>query len=85
MERFIERALLYRISRGDIEPMIERQEIRVERGFDEKYGLAKFETIGVVRKRFFTVQKAEDKSTIVVITLWESSRKEVGVWFSKRK
>lgn len=85
LERFTERALLYGFSRIELEQIIKKQEVRVKKGFDKKYNKNKFEAIGMVLNKFFTVQKAEDKKNIIVITLWESSKKEVDLWFSKQK
>lgn len=85
MERFLERALLYGFTRTEIEEIIKKQQVRVDCGFDGKYGAKKFETIGVVVNKFFTIEKAEDKKKIIVITLWESDKKEVEIWFSKQK
>jgi len=85
LERFTERALLYGFSRNEIEEIIKKQQVRFDKGFDKKYNKTKFETIGTVARKFFTVQKAEDKKAIIVITLWESNEKEVNLWFSKQK
>jgi len=85
LERFTERALLYGFSRTELEQIIRKQKVRIRKGFDKKYNKDKFETVGMVLNKFFTVQKAEDKKNIVVITLWESGRKEVDLWFSKQK
>ncbi len=85
LERFIERALLYGFTRNEFELVIKKQEVRIEKGFDEKFKKEKFETIGVVASKFFTVQKAEAAKNIIVITLWESGQKEVDLWFSKQK
>ena len=85
LERFIERGLLYGLSRTELEIIIKKQKVRIEKGFDEKYKKDCFETIGIVARKFFTVQKAEDKKKIIIITLWESSKKEVELWFSKQK
>jgi len=84
-ERFIERALLYGFTRAEIEMVIKKQLVRLNKGFDKKYMKNKFETVGVVAGKFFTIEKAEDKKRIIVITLWESSKKEVELWFSKQK
>ena len=84
-ERFVERSLLYGFSRTELEQIIRKQQVRLDCGFDDKYGKQKFETIGVVNDKFFTVQKAEDRKNIIVITLWESSQKEVDLWLSKQK
>jgi len=85
MERFAERALLYGFSRTELEMIIKKQEVRIGKGFDKRYGKDCFETIGLIASKFFTVQKAEGKKSIIVITLWESSKKEVDLWFSKQK
>jgi len=85
LERFTERALLYGFSRTDLEQFIKKQEVRIRKGFDKKYNKEKFETVAMLFNKFFTVQKAEDKKNIVVITLWESSKKEADLWFSKQK
>lgn len=84
-ERLLERALLHDVTRTEMECIIRKQQVRTACGFDGKYKKNKFETIGMVNGKFFTVQKAEDKKGIIVITLWESSRKEVDLWFSKQK
>ena len=65
--------------------IIKKQEVRIEKGFDKKYRKGCFETIGLVANKFFTVQKAENRKKVIVITLWESSKKEVELWFSKQK
>ena len=80
LERFTERALLYGLSRTELEMIIKKQAVRIKKGFDKKYRKDCFETIGMVANKFFTVQKAEDKKNIIVITLWESSKKEVDLW-----
>jgi len=85
LERFTERALLYGLSRTELEMIIKKQEVRIKKGFDKKFKKDCFETIGMIINKFFTVQKAEDKKKIIVITLWESSKKEVDLWFSKQK
>ena len=85
LERFTERVLLYGFSRVELELIIKKQQVRIKKGFDKKFNKNKFETVGLVSNNFFTVQKAEDKKNIVVITLWESSKKEVELWFSKQK
>jgi len=85
LERFTERALLYGLSRTELEFVIKKQEVRIAKGFDKKYRKECFETIAMVANKFFTVQKAEDKKKIIAITLWESSKKEVELWFSKQK
>jgi hypothetical protein len=83
-ERFWERALLYGITKTEFEEIIRKQEVRLNQGFDAKYNKQKFQTIGVIAKHFFTIEKAEDKKEIVVITLWESKESEITVWYSKR-
>lgn len=85
VERFAERALLYGLGRSEIEFLVLKQFVRIERGFDEKYRTCKFETIGLAGKEFFTIQKAERKGKIIIITLWNSSQKEVDLWLSKQK
>ena len=85
LERFTERALLYGLSRTELEIIIKKQEVRVCKGFDSKFKKECFETVGMVANKFFTAQKAEDKKSIIVITLWESSKKEVELWLSKQK
>lgn len=85
LERFTERALLYGLSRTELEYAIKKQEVRISKGFDEKYRKDCFEAIAMIASKFFTTQKAEDKKKIIVITLWESSKKEVELWFSKQK
>ncbi|GEM_PF-792249 len=85
LERFTERALLYGFTRIEFEQIIKKQEVRIGKGYDEKYKKEKFEAIGVVASKFFTVQKAEDAKKIIVITLWESGSKEVDLWFSRQK
>lgn len=85
MERFIERALIHGFTRTEIEIIIKKQEVRIPKGLDEKYGKNKFETIGLVAGKYLTVQKAEGKENIIVITLWESKEKEVKIWLSKQK
>ncbi|MFH1256961.1 MAG: hypothetical protein V1494_06765 [Candidatus Diapherotrites archaeon] len=85
LERFTERALLYGLSRTELEQIIRKQAVRIDCGFDEKYRKRKFETVGPVANKFFTVEKAEDKKTIIVITLWESGKKEVDLWLSRQK
>ncbi|MEK6957847.1 MAG: DUF4258 domain-containing protein [archaeon] len=84
-ERFIERSLLHGFSRTELEEIIRKQQVRINKGFDQKYRKRKFETIGTVGKKFFTIQKAEDKKNIIVITLWESKDREVDLWLSKQK
>ncbi len=84
-ERFVERALLYNLSRTELEEIVRKQEVKIKHGFDKKYKKKKFETIGTINKKFFTIQKAEDKKKIIVITLWESNQKEVNLWLSKQK
>jgi len=85
LERFVERALLYGFSRTEFEVFVKKQEVRISKGFDELYKKEKFETIGLVAKKFFTVHKAEDNKTIIVITLWESNAGDVDLWFLKQK
>jgi hypothetical protein len=84
-ERFVERSLLYGFSRTELEQIIRKQQVRVDKGFDSRYKRHKFETIGVMGGKFFTVQKAEDRKKIIVITLWESKQREVDLWLSKQK
>ncbi|MBN2127202.1 MAG: DUF4258 domain-containing protein [Candidatus Diapherotrites archaeon] len=84
-ERFTERALIHNLSRIELEQIIKKQQVRISYGIDKKYNKEKFETVGEVNKKFFTVQKAEDSKKIIVITLWESNQKEVNLWLSKQK
>ncbi len=81
----MERALLYGFTRTELEYLVLHQEVRVKKGFDKRFKTKKFETIGLVAGKFLTVQKAEDEKKVVVITLWESGKKEVDLWFSKQK
>jgi hypothetical protein len=85
LERFIERALIHGFTRTEIEIAIKKQEIKIPKGFDEKYGKEKIETICLVADKYLTIQKAESKKEIIVITLWESNEKEVKTWFSRQK
>lgn len=85
LERFTERALLYGFTRTELEMIIKKQVVRFKKGFSEKYKKNCFETVGLVANRFFTVQKAENKKKIIVITLWESNEREVNAWFLKQK
>jgi hypothetical protein len=85
MGRFIERALLYGLSRSDFEIKIKKQEVRIDCGVEPKYKKRKFETICEIANKFFTIEKAEDTKIIIVITLWESNKEEVDLWFSKQK
>ncbi len=84
-QRFIERALIYGFSKADIDYLALKQLVRINKGFDEKYKTKKFETIGLAGKVFLTIQKAEDSKKIIIITLWESNKKEVELWLSKQK
>jgi hypothetical protein len=84
-KRFLERALIYGFNRGELDYLVLHQQVRIKKGFDKKYKTDKFETIGLVGKIYLTVQKAEDLQKIIVITLWESNKKEVNLWFSKQK
>lgn len=68
-----------------IEEIIKKQHVRIDCGFDDKYKTNKLETIGIVVNKFFTIEKAEDKKKIIVITLWESNKKEAELWLSKQK
>jgi len=84
-ERFWERALIYGFSKTDFERVIKKQEVRVDCGFDGRYKKQKYETIGMVGGKLFTIQKAESPGEIVVITFWESNKGEVDLWLSKKK
>lgn len=84
-ERFDERALIYGVSRTEIEEIVKKQEVKVSKGFDEKYKKEKFEAIGIAWNKLFTVQKAEDFEEIIIITLWESTQEEEKLWLSKKK
>ena len=84
-ERFVERALIYGFTRTEVEYLVSKQLVRIDKGFDKKYSTNKFETIGLVGKIYLTIEKAEDSKKIFIITLWESNKKEVDLWFSKQK
>ena len=83
-ERFWERALIYGLTKTELEEIIIKQKVRIPQGFDTKYNKNKFQTIGAVGKNFFTIEKAEDKNKIIVITLWESKESEIELWHSRK-
>jgi len=84
MERFIERALLHNFERSEFEPQVKEQKVRIFEGIDHQFKKNKFKTIIEIANKFFTVQKAEDKEKIVIITLWESNKEEVDLWISNQ-
>ena len=84
-ERFFERALMYGLNKEELEYIIQRQEVRLFKGFDIEYNTDKFETIGVIAERYFTIEKAEDDKRIIVLTLWESKKKEIDLWKLKKE
>ena len=84
-DRYIERILIYGISKIEIEEAIKKQEIRKNQGFAPEYDKTKFETIGQVAGKAFVIQKAEDSKEIIVITVWEVSKEEEKAWFLKQK
>jgi len=73
------------MTKTEIEEIIKKQEVREYKGYDIKYSKEKYETIGCLGGKFFTIQKAENSSELVVITLWESKEREVNLWVSKKK
>lgn len=84
-ERYNERIIIQGISQIEIEQIAKKQEVRILEGFDKKYGKEKFKTIGKIAQRLFTIEKAEDKKNIYIITLWEADQKEEEVWNSKKQ
>ena len=58
-ERFWERALIYGLTKTELEEIIIKQKVRIAQGFDTKYNKNKFQTIGIVANNFFTIEKAE--------------------------
>jgi hypothetical protein len=84
-DRYMERALNIGFTRTEIEYMVRKQEVRINKGFDKKFGKNCFEAICCCGSNFFTFQKAEDKNCIIIITLWESKQSEVELWHSKTK
>ena len=84
-ERFWERILKHGFDYCEIEFSLKKQKVKTKKGFDERHKTEKIECIDKIRDVFLTFQKAEDKETIYVITLWESSQEEVKFWKSRRK
>jgi len=76
---------MYGLNRAEFEYIIKRQEVRLIKGFDTEYNTEKFETIGVIAERFFTIEKAEDEKKIIVLTLWESKKREIDLWKAEKK
>jgi hypothetical protein len=75
--RFAERAIKDGINYRDIEFEIKRQEVKIK---EEKN---KFKTIFKIGQNFLTTIKIEKKNFIHVLTLWDSSEKEVEIWNKK--
>jgi len=73
-ERFAQRMAQFGINYGDIEFEIKRQEVKFF------LGGKKFKTIFKIGNLFITAIKVESPEMIFVLTLWESSEKEVFEW-----
>ncbi len=83
-ERFEERVLKHDLTYDEIELGVIEQKVRVPQGLDGKYGTEKYKTVLLLRGNFVTVEKAESGKMIYVITLWDSSEKEIELWKKKR-
>ena len=64
----------------EIEVNVLRQSVRISKGFDTQYKTRKYETIFSLRDKMITVEKAGSKKWTYILTLWESSEKEVDLW-----
>ena len=76
-QRFAERALKEGINYGEIEFEIKKQSIKIREENNRK------KTIFKIGNHFLTAIKIETKEYIHVLTLWESSEKEVSIWNKK--
>lgn len=76
-QRFAERAAKDGINYGEIELEIKKQSVKIK---EEEN---KIKTIFKIGKNFLTAIKIETKDFIHVLTLWESSEKEVNLWNKK--
>ena len=79
-ERFLERVLKYNFMYGELDSVILHQRVRIPQGYDRKYGTDKYKVIEKVNDIMVTIEKAEYKDRIHVITLWEANKKEVEIW-----
>ncbi len=76
-DRFLERLAKLGINYGDVEIAVRQQEFRILQEENEVKTI--FQTSG----QFLTVIKAETKEYIHIITLWESTPKEIESWKKK--
>lgn len=78
--RFLERVVENNVTEEEVEAAVRKQRVRIKKGIDKKYKTKKFECIEKIQNTFITVQKAETKSMIHIITLWESKEREEKLW-----
>lgn len=81
-DKYTERILICGLSREEIEEIVRNQQVKTMQCYHEKSRKTKVETVGKAANRYFTIQKIEGNKEIVIITLWESSPKEVEKWHS---
>ena len=82
--RYVERYAPLDIMRDELNIGIEKQEFRIDEGYDRNYNTNKYKTIFPLRDKFATVEKAETHSEIIVLTFWESSTREIELWRKKK-
>ena len=73
--RFFERSLKYGASFDEAEYFIIRQKVRLRQA-----GKKTVKTVFSIGENYFTAVKEETKSTINVVSVWESNEKEVDEW-----
>lgn len=76
-QMFAERAAMLGLNYGEIELEVKKQDVRL------KEGKNKFKTIFKAGNSILTIIKSETKKFIHVLTLWEASEKEAGIWRRK--
>ncbi len=79
------RTVRYDITEDEVEREVEKQVVKIYEGYDEDYRAEKFKTIFQLRGVYITVIKTEGPKNILIITIWESSEKEVKIWKAKKK
>jgi len=84
-KRFLERVIGYNITEEQIESVVRKQRVKTKKEFDKKYKTQKVECIEKINETFVTIQKAESKELIFIITMWESKKREELEWQKKIK
>ncbi len=79
-KRMLERALSLGISVSAVEEAVKKQRVKIRKGRSKKHGTKEFECIEKIGETLVTVQKAESKEMIFIITMRESGEREGKIW-----